>query len=167
MISLLEKLKIYREQWNGDPVNATGMYFLKEIYDSYKCNLMEGNPVPEWNDEELALLKMCYEVFFYGYIESKASLKIITSLFFTELLEFFQERIVHNEKPEKLFIFSGSKTNIAIILLSLIGKKEINKLGSQKMPSFSSQLYFELWEKIDQPNLPKNERFYFKIIYNK
>lgn len=66
-----------------------------------------------------------------------------------------------------MFIFSGTKTNIAIILSNILIKDQIISLGTEKVPPLSATLFIELWEKNDQPDLPPNERYYFKIIYGK
>lgn len=56
MQSAFEKLRVYREKRNGRKLNVTDMYYIKEIYDSYLCNKIQGNPVPAWNKTELKLL---------------------------------------------------------------------------------------------------------------
>ncbi|EAR82109.1 histidine phosphatase family (branch 2) protein (macronuclear) [Tetrahymena thermophila SB210] len=170
MNTTLAKLQRYREERKGQPINVTNMYYIKEVYDSYLCNKIQGNPVPSWNKNELKLLQYNYEMFFYSYFGFREARKVTSTKFFEEIFQFFRQLIANPSHSEKMFIFSGTKTNIAIILSNILIKEQILSLGTEKVPPLSATLFIELWEKAekpDQPQLPPNERYYFKIFYGK
>jgi len=54
MGSIKRKLLTYRR--SVDELEFTGMFHLKEIYDSFLCNRNEGKRIPAWSPEELKLL---------------------------------------------------------------------------------------------------------------
>jgi len=123
MNSTLEKLSTYRRERNGPPINVTDMYYIKEIYDSYLCNLKQGNKVPAWNKSELKLLHLNYEIFFYSYFGFREARKVTATKFFYEVLQFMSVLIANPNNQERMFIFSGTKTNIAIILANILVKQ--------------------------------------------
>lgn len=60
-------------------------------------------------------------------------------------------------------IYSGTKTNILVILSSLLTKKQIRSLGTKKVAPLSSSLVIELWENLKSKS--KNDRYYITIKY--
>lgn len=57
--------------------------------------------------------------------------------------------IANPKNHERLLIFSGTKTNIAIILANILVKSQIISLGNEKVPPLSATFFIELWEKTD------------------
>lgn len=88
---------------------------------------------------------MNYELVFYRYFAFRELRKISSSTFFETLLKFV-ESIVSGTQKEKVYIFSGTKTNIATIMASLLDKIQILRLGDQKVAPLSAIVALEIWE---------------------
>lgn len=120
MNGIKRKILEYRGDPNGD-LDFRDMYHVKEIYDSYLCNRNGGKKVPNFNDEEKLLLKQLYEMFFFRFYGVRKHRLIFNSAYFRDVYKFVED-IRHGRTPNKLLFFSGTKTNIAIIISSLLSK---------------------------------------------
>lgn len=108
------------------------------------------------------LLQISYEEFFtnfFGFYEQRL---LMSSQFFEELYN-YTVALYNQTTPTKLVIYSGTKTNIFVILSSLLTKKQIRDLGSKKVAPLSSSIIVEYWS--NQKSLSEKDRYYVTIRY--
>ncbi|KAL4462685.1 hypothetical protein ABPG74_000515 [Tetrahymena malaccensis] len=144
MVSIKQKLLDYRGNPNED-LEFKDMYHVKEIYDSFLCNKNGGKKIPNFDDKELELLKQLYEMFFFRFYGVRKHRLIFNSAYYREVLNFVED-LRFGRTPNRFFFFSGTKTNIAIILSSLLSKGQIINLGDNKIAHLSTTFVIEVYQ---------------------